>query len=484
MAAHFAALSAQSTAAYVGDRQGAWLTAMHREHDNLRAAFEWAVSSRDAETALTIAGGASWPHWLSGAVAEGKRWLDDAFACGGEADPRTCALALAGRGLLNFLSGAPEPADADLLAALETFRASGDVASLAMTYSFYAEVAAVGPDIDEARRRRAELLAFYRGLPDDPFTGAARAYSEAKLAALEGDLVRAEHHYRDAAARFGPIGRPVMYSMCLGIVADFDERAGDYDAAIADLEAAVETDDALGLGGFTGALVARLGWVLLQRGDVGHAEAMYERSIDAARWAGNAPVLLLSLVGSAALHRVRRHDVAAEAAATEALTLYLSGSSQRFRNRIDPLSEVRAGAATCCAVLGMLAASTRRRRRGGPVPGPCGPPPRRRRGHGPHVPTRRHHSCVRRHGRRPRRRRVRRRLRARATGHARGPPGAGARRRRLIRRAHRAQRARPEVSGRADDGAVPPMGHRPHPTARSRRRRRRPRPAARTEHLR
>ena len=217
-------------------------------------------------------------------------------------------------------------------------------------------MAAVGTDLDEARRRRAAVLTFYRGLPDDPFTTAARSYSEGKLAILNGDLDSAERHYRAAAAGFGPIGRPVMYSMCLGIVADFDERAGNYAAAIEQLEAAVTTNDALGLGGFTGALTARLGWLRLQDGDVAGAEAMYERASNTARWAGNAPVLLLSLIGTAAVHRVRGRDAAAAEAATEAIELYLSGSSQRFRNRIDPMTEVRAGAATCCAVLGVIAA--------------------------------------------------------------------------------------------------------------------------------
>ena len=107
MATHYAELSAQSAAAYTGDRQRAWLTAIDEEHDNLRAALEWAVANDDAQTALTIAGGTSWPHWLAGMVIEGKRWLDDAFGCAGEADERTRALALTGRGLLDFLAGAP-----------------------------------------------------------------------------------------------------------------------------------------------------------------------------------------------------------------------------------------------------------------------------------------------------------------------------------------------------------------------------------------
>ena len=107
MAAHYARLCARSAASYVGDDQRAWLTAIDQEHDNLRAALEWAVANDDAETALTIAGGASWPHWLAGTAVEGKRWLDDAFRCAGEASDGARALALTGRGLIDFQLGAP-----------------------------------------------------------------------------------------------------------------------------------------------------------------------------------------------------------------------------------------------------------------------------------------------------------------------------------------------------------------------------------------
>ena len=45
-------LCAQSAAAFTGDEQRAWLTAIDQEHDNLRAALDWAVANDDAETAL------------------------------------------------------------------------------------------------------------------------------------------------------------------------------------------------------------------------------------------------------------------------------------------------------------------------------------------------------------------------------------------------------------------------------------------------
>jgi tetratricopeptide (TPR) repeat protein len=356
MATHFARLGAGSAAAFAGDEQRAWLTAIDQERDNLRGALEWAVANDDAERALTIAGGASWPHWLAGTAVEGKRWLDEAFRCRGEASDRARALALTGRGLIDFQLGAPAGVDADLQTALAIFRGLGDVASMALTYSFYAEVAAARGDLIEGRRRRAEVLDFYLGLPDDPFVIAARAYSRAKLGILDGDLAQAERYYRQAAEGFSRIDRPMMRAMCLGMVADFDERAGNYTAAIHELEEAVETNDTLGLRGFTGALLARLGWVLHQHGDAARAEQMYNRALERARRLGSTPVIFLALTGLAALHRIHGRDDEATTAASDALDLYLAGGPRRLANRIDPQADVLTAAALCCAVLGILAA--------------------------------------------------------------------------------------------------------------------------------
>jgi predicted ATPase/DNA-binding SARP family transcriptional activator len=355
MATHYARLCAESAAAFIGDRQRAWLTEIDQERDNLRAALDWAVANDDAETALTIAGGAAWPHWLTGTAIEGKRWLDDAFACEGAADERARALALTGRGLIDFLIGAVEQSDADLEEALEIFQRHGDLESMALAHSFYAEQAAVRGDLDEARRRRLEVLDFYGESPNDPFAIAARVYSQAKLAILDGDLDAAERHYRAATDGFDRLDRPVMSSMCLAMVADFDERAGDLPAAITTLEKAIETNEAL-LGGFTGSLFARLGWVLLQDGQLARAEAAYQRSLDSSRRLRHTMVLFQTLTGLAALHRLHGRDGDAASAATEALEIYRTGGFNRFRNRIEPTKDLQAMAAVACVVLAAVAA--------------------------------------------------------------------------------------------------------------------------------
>jgi predicted ATPase/DNA-binding SARP family transcriptional activator len=322
MAGHYARLCSQSAVAFTGDQQRAWLTTVDQDQDNLRAALEWA---------------------------------DAAFACGGEVTDGTRALALTGRGLIEFLSGAPERADADLAEALALFRAEDDRAGVALAHSFYAELAAVRGDHDEARRRRLDVLAHYADDPAGPFAVAARSYSLAKLATLDDDLAAAEEHYRAAARGFGRLDRPVMLAMTLGMVADFDERSGDHAAAATVLEEAIATSDALGLRAFTDSLVARLGWVLLHVGEVDRAEALYERAVERARRLRNTPVLFLGLAGMTVVHRLAGRDAAAAAAASEALELFMAGGPRRFKNRIDPTHDLLTGAAVCCSVLAGLA---------------------------------------------------------------------------------------------------------------------------------
>jgi tetratricopeptide (TPR) repeat protein len=221
---------------------------------------------------------------------------------------------------------------------------------MALAHSFYAEQPAVLGRLEEARRRRLDVLDFYGSSPDGAFEVAARSYSLAKLALIDGDIQAAERHYRAATEGFGRLDRPVMNSMCLGMVADFDERAGDYPAAIRRLEAAIETNESL-LGGFTGSLQAHLGWVLLQDGQGARAEAVFENALDSARRVRHTMVLFQAQAGLAAIHRLEGRPDDAVAAASEALDIYRAGGFRRFRNRVHPTSDLQAAAAVCCEVL-------------------------------------------------------------------------------------------------------------------------------------
>ena len=366
--AHFAAaVRARAPPPSPATSQRAWLTAIDQEHDNLRAALDWAVANDDAETALTIAGGASWPHWLAGTVVEGRRWLDDAFACGGEADERTRALALTGRGLLDFLAGAPEHSDDDLadgardLRAPRRRRVDGAGALVLRRAGRRPRRPRRGPP-PPARACSTSTASRPRTRSPSP----PASYSRAKLAILDGDLDAAERHYRAATEGFARLDRPVMNSMCLGMVADFDERAGDYPAAIRTLEAAIETNESL-LGGFTGSLAGppRMGAAPRRPARRGPRRSTSGRST---RPAGcDTPmVLFLALAGlavAAPAPRPRRRGGRGGHRGARALP------GRRAPPVPEPhrpqTTDLQAAAAVCCAVLAVIAAERGRTGAGG-----------------------------------------------------------------------------------------------------------------------
>ncbi len=110
-------------------------------------------------------------------MIEGKRWLDDAFACAGEADERARALALTGRGLIDLLAGFPEHSDEDLETAIEIFQRHDDVESLRLTYAVWAEAPAALGNIEEGRRRRSRLVGVLAASPQSEFDAASESFA-------------------------------------------------------------------------------------------------------------------------------------------------------------------------------------------------------------------------------------------------------------------------------------------------------------------
>jgi predicted ATPase len=355
MAAHFARLCGQSKQAFTGAIQREWLLSITLEQDNLRAALEWAVSNNDAETALVIAGGASWAHWLAGTHVEGVRWIERAFDCREIATDQTRALALTGRGLLRFVAGDIAEADDDLREARDIYRRDNDVAGLAFTLSFYAETARLAGNVDEARARRRETLGVYLGAPEDAFVLGARAYSEAIIAMLDNDLLEAERCYRTAAENFSASRRPVMHAMTLGVLADFDERHGHYRDAVDELEQAIALAEEFAMRGFAGSLYSRLAWSLLEEGDVVRAQQMIQLALDAGHRLRSPHILFLACAGSALVHRLQSRDADATIAASKALDVHRSHGPHRFRNRIDPDFEIASVLAVCHTILAAVA---------------------------------------------------------------------------------------------------------------------------------
>lgn len=91
---------AEAAAPHVfGPHRRSWLDRLERDHDNLRAAHDWAVSDQDAELALRLTV-ALWRFWhMRGFLQEGRRRAEDSLALPGADRPtplRARALQAAG----------------------------------------------------------------------------------------------------------------------------------------------------------------------------------------------------------------------------------------------------------------------------------------------------------------------------------------------------------------------------------------------------
>jgi tetratricopeptide (TPR) repeat protein len=73
---HFLALAEKGDRELRGPRQGEWADRIHEEQNNMRAALEWAVSSRKTEAAVRLLCALGWPWEIRGHYSEAQNWLD------------------------------------------------------------------------------------------------------------------------------------------------------------------------------------------------------------------------------------------------------------------------------------------------------------------------------------------------------------------------------------------------------------------------
>jgi predicted ATPase len=113
-AQYFLTLAEEAPPELRGSNQLEWLEKLEAEHDNMRAAFSWALEREEAEVALKLGGALSWFWSVRGYQSEGRRWLEAALAIEGRVSPEVRAMALAGAGWLPIAARRPRPGQAGL----------------------------------------------------------------------------------------------------------------------------------------------------------------------------------------------------------------------------------------------------------------------------------------------------------------------------------------------------------------------------------
>ncbi|HSH80251.1 MAG TPA: tetratricopeptide repeat protein [Herpetosiphonaceae bacterium] len=144
------------------------------EHDNLRAALQWALDNNQVGLGLRL-GAALWPFWNArGHLSEGRRWLERVVAqVDGSTDPQcklalrpSLAVALNGAGILAWHQADLAAARALLDRSLEVQREIGERAGMSDSLNYLGAVAHHAGDFESACRLYEESLSLRRQIGD------------------------------------------------------------------------------------------------------------------------------------------------------------------------------------------------------------------------------------------------------------------------------------------------------------------------------
>ena len=204
-AEHFLALAEQAAPELEREGQTVWLERLDRDHDNFRAATDWASGSRDQRLELRLVCSLWWFWYMRGHWHEGRQALERALAAdnGEDLDLRT--------------------------------RAFNGVAWFAQRQG----------DRDAWKRNAEECLRLGRDIGDTQTSGRALR-SLATLASTGGDNAGAKTLFAESAQLSTSVGDTWNLAIIANNRGDQARAAGDFAGAVALFEEAVSLSRALG----------------------------------------------------------------------------------------------------------------------------------------------------------------------------------------------------------------------------------------------
>jgi non-specific serine/threonine protein kinase len=175
----------------VKEDQLLWLAHLQREHDNLRTALEWRLTSEQPDPdSLQLALALYW-FWMKRAhLPEGQQYLERALARCPDGEPMRRAQAVAGLGSIIFFLGDFERAERLLEESAALADAAGDPATAALALGIGTMAAMERGDPGNAARRAAASAAAARAAGAPWLEGFSLSY-EAYEALSAGDVDRA-----------------------------------------------------------------------------------------------------------------------------------------------------------------------------------------------------------------------------------------------------------------------------------------------------
>jgi predicted ATPase/predicted negative regulator of RcsB-dependent stress response len=261
-----------------GPGQKAWFDRLEAEHDNFRAALDWARAAGDREAALRLAGALWWFWEVRGYWTEGRQWLNDTLARAGEASTAARVKALNASASLALKQGEYKQAAAMAEESLILSRQLGDKRAAASCLVVLGVHACVLEDYKRAEALGGESLNLSREAGDN--WGAAWAnITLAMVAKEEKDYARASATLEEALAQlrgFGHQWGAAVALLQMGLVRR-DQR--EFEQATQLLEQAREQFSQLGDKAYAAYTQLNLGQVAAALGDYERATALYRATL-------------------------------------------------------------------------------------------------------------------------------------------------------------------------------------------------------------
>lgn len=300
---YYLALAEASEEEVDGAQAAEWLERLEQEHDNFRAALQWALEHAEADVAVRISG-ALVPFWvLHGHFVEGRRWLEASLALDERVSKAARARALKGQGALSLYQQNYDPAIEFTKAALLLYRELNDARGMNRTLNNLGIVASEQQDFAQARIYHEESLAIRRRVGN--LRDIASMLNNLGIVASEQqDFAQARNYYEECLAIWRTLHSRVGAAYVLNNLGWVASVEGDYAQAQSWLEESLSITRSLSRTPMIAAVLANLGWLALERDDVASAAQWFQESIGHYRelnWMWGAEEVLEGLAAVATL---------------------------------------------------------------------------------------------------------------------------------------------------------------------------------------
>jgi len=289
---YFLALAEAAEQELKGRNQLEWLGRLEQEHDNLRAALEWALEGDRAapdvgELALRLSGALRWFWRMRGHFHEGRSWLTKSLRQGPEGRTAARADALLGKGLLTNALGDLGAARLPAEESAAIYQELGEPGRLAEALTLIGITLIWQGEESAGRARLEEALALCREAGDR--WGEARALYRlgSCLADYTGDPA-GRAMLEESGAILEELGEKHVFASVVTSLGVLDAGLGEYNGARTRLEHAVAIARELEHPWGTADALTNLGCVYLILGEYSTAQSYLEEALQVYREHGRS----------------------------------------------------------------------------------------------------------------------------------------------------------------------------------------------------